>query len=558
MEFEPDRMKAQIAWAAEHFFDMQARAEKALQKGDLLSAVVWTQIASDFAFHRHPGFYASPALESLLLEVARKQEETSIGGKTPSLPAAPMEKGAKPRILHVVTQAYWTGGHTRLLARLIANTGDRFVHNLVSTNQKKPLPDWLLSGVKASGGWYTSLTAATPHLLKRASCLRSLSLGWADCVFLHTHPYDALPPLAFGCDGGPPVVLVNHADHVFWLGASVADVVADYRLAGQAITLKRRGARVSKILPIPLSEPDTGMPKALAREKLGIDKDSVVLLTIATPYKYTPFGGYDFIETLTKIVARNKRAILLAVGPAAEGRWLEASRRTDGRIRALGMQSDLRVFHSCADVYLDSFPFGSFTAWPEAGIRGEPVLGLTNLQVPMYTNLDVVPDKSITHADSLDEYISRLDRLIADPEFRRVKGAECRMDLGSRHLLPGWNDYLHKIMLGLPDRHSVAGKLEVSTALETYDLYLAGFNALYDAHSTRNSSLRGHGRHFPFAARCSIYLQSLVGKGDHGKLQFKFCTGLYPKFLLKRIASSFTRNGKHGDIRLSRLLRNKS
>ncbi len=540
-EFDPDKIRDQLAWAAGYFHDFQSQAEQALEKGDFATAVAWAQVAADFAFRRHPGFYASPSLDSLLRQVAENLQEQSAAWKNMSTTAAAPGFSAKPRILHVVTQAYRTGGHTRLLARLINNTADRYVHNLVATGQKSPLPDWLLTAVMASGGRYTSLSLSTVRLLSRAAALRDLSRSWADIVFLHTHPHDAVPVVAFGRDGGPPVIVMNHADHGFWLGANVADVVADYRLAGQGITLAQRGARVSGILPIPLSEPGERLPKAMAREKLGIDKEQVVLLTISAPYKLTPFAGYDFLETVTEVLARNKRAVLLAVGPAAEGKWLEASRRVDGRIMAVGSQSDLKIYHASADVYLDSFPFGSFTSWLEAGILGVPVVGLTNVYAPMYTNLDVVSEKSKTHVDTIGEYGSVLETMIADPDLRRFRGEEFRTELRSIHLMPGWNSFLEKIVALLPQSHSVDRKQKVSTEVNSNGVFLAGYNSLYDAGYTYAVSFRKQGRHFPFATRCELFWQSLRGTGRYGKFPFKSLIGEYPRFLLNRMVYRFNR-----------------
>jgi glycosyltransferase involved in cell wall biosynthesis len=541
LEFDPDKIKAHIAWASEYFYDIQSQAEQSMQKGNFPAAVVWAQIAADFAFHRHPGFYASPSLESLLQKVAENLEEETADRINMSTAVTAPGTSSKPRILHVVTQALRTGGHTRLLARLINNSSDRYVHNLVSTTQKTPLPNWLFSAIEASGGRYTALSLSTPKLLKRASALRRLGSCWADIVFLHIHPHDAVPLLAFGRDGGPPVIIMNHADHGFWLGANIADVVADYRLAGQAITLSQRGARVSGILPIPLSDPCERMPGPIAREKLGISGNSVVLLTIASPYKFTPYGGYDFLETITGILSHNKRAVLLAVGPAAEARWLEASRRVEGRIMALGKQSDLKIYHACADVYLDSFPFGSFTSVLEAGILGVPVVGMTNIHAPMYTNLDVTSEKSKTHADSMDEYRSLLEMMIENPDFRRVKGEECRAELSSIHLLPGWNNYLEKIIALLPGSHSVNRKIEVSAEINTNGIYLAGINALQDANYTYANSLRKQGRYFPFTTRCDLYIKSLRGKRKFGEFPFKTLIGEYPRLLVNRIVYHFDR-----------------
>ena len=532
----PDKLKTDLAWAADHFHDMELRAEQSLQRGELLAAAVWAQIAADFAWHRHPGFYASPALETLLIQVAEALKESSAERINLSGGAALSGISSKPRILHVITNALPTGGHTRLMTRLMQNSSDRYVHSLATTGQKAPLPDWVISAVKSSGGWYTSLSLASPHLLKRAALLRQLGRSRADIVFLHTNPNDVLPLVAFGVDGGPPVVFSNHADHVFWLGTSVADVVADLRLSGQALSLSRRGARVSRILPIPLSEPGPEMSNSLARAKLGIDGDAVVLLTIASPYKYTAFGGYDFIDAVTEILARNKKAILLAVGPSMEGRWLESSRRLNGRIKALGYQTDLQMFHACADVYLDSFPFASFTSMLDTGIRGVPVVGLSNPQVPIFSDLDITPEQSRSHVVSLEDYMALLGRMIADPDFRRAKGDEGQAQIRATHLLPGWDEYLKAVMRALPNSHSVVRKLELSTAMDTNDIFLTGFNALNEAHYTRSLSLAKNGRYFPFTTRADLLLQGLRG-GE--RLPSRAWIGELPRFLLKRVVSLF-------------------
>jgi hypothetical protein len=60
----------QLSWAKQQFERVVVKAKKALNNGNLLSAVAWAQIGADFARHRHPGFYTNIALESLLLDVA--------------------------------------------------------------------------------------------------------------------------------------------------------------------------------------------------------------------------------------------------------------------------------------------------------------------------------------------------------------------------------------------------------------------------------------------------------------------------------------------------------
>ncbi len=533
-----DRLVEHLAWAADRFNALASRAGDAEQAGDLRSAVVWAQIAADFAWHRHPGFYVSPFLESLLLRVATSPEITgSLCLPDLKIPVFDGDH-SKTRILHVITKAYATGGHTRLIERLINNTTDRYVHSIVGTEQESPLPPWLSSAVTSSGGWYKFLPLITTNLLKRARILRQFRYNWADIVFLHTHPSDALPTVSFGIDGGPPVLLVNHADHVFGLGSTVADVFADLRLSGQAVSRARRGARISKILPIPLIEPPNRTPDSLAREKLHIDRDSVILLTIASSYKYTAFGGYDFIATVTEVVARHKQAILLVVGPKAQGRWLEASRRVEGRIRVLGRQNDLRIFHDCADIYLDSFPFASLTSMLDVGLRGLPVIGLRNPDAPIYTDLDLTLGPSQTHVGSRDEYLTLLGKMIEDEKFRHDKGRECRERIRGSHLVPGWDVYLRGVMAALPKSHRVNRPLKLCGKTDANDTFLAGFNDLTEAGYSVDVSIGKHARLLPFAERGQLLLQGLRKVDGRKLLPLKAYLGEFPRFLVKSFLAS--------------------
>ena len=52
-----------------------SRAQIALRNGKLNSAIAWAQIGADFALNKHPGFYNSMTLESILIDVANRLNE---------------------------------------------------------------------------------------------------------------------------------------------------------------------------------------------------------------------------------------------------------------------------------------------------------------------------------------------------------------------------------------------------------------------------------------------------------------------------------------------------
>ena len=453
-------------------------AQKALKTGRLNSVIAWAQIGAEFACFRHPGFYNSVTLESLLLEVADRldtQKEARVVGERIHIRQPDTNK---KRVLHVMTEAYGAGGHTRVVSGWIRNTSETAVHSVVTTAQQGPLPNDIASSIAATGGGYQSLAASSSNLLTRSFLLRQVSRSWADVVVLHAHPYDALPVVAFGVDDGPPVIFFNHADHRFWLGASVADVVADLRPLGQKITLSRRGVKNSKILPVPIIRTNPTSSPEIIRRQFDVKKDITVLLTIGDEYKYTPFAGYDFAGIMAKILRRNPNVVLFAVGPRQQGRWAKASALVGGRIRAMGVVdwADLHAVYACADIYVDGFPIGGTTALLEAGSQGIPIIGLHIPEAPhLNASDDIALEKFNTHAPSPEAFTASLENMITQSSLRNQKSAQIKESIELNHFSPGWNDFLDDIIRSLPSEHSAKLAISPNFPPDTADLFLAGF-----------------------------------------------------------------------------------
>lgn len=467
-----------------------SRAQIALKNGKLNSVIAWAQIGADLACGRHPGFYTSVPLESLLLDVAYRLDERKEAKAIDQKICLQHTSSDKKNVLHVMTEAYEVGGHTRLVSEWIRNTSDEAVHGVVTTAQQGPLPKDL-SSIIANGGWYQSLKTFSPDLLTRSCLLRQLSRKWADVVVLHIHPSDALPIVAFGVSDGPPVILFNHAGHMFWLGASVADVVADILPWQQKITLDRRGAKNSKILPIPISKANTESDHEVAKKQFGIKNDTITLLTIGSEYKYTPFAGYDFVNTMVKILRRNSNVVLFAVGPRQQGRWAKASAIVGGRIRAMGLVdfSDLPAFYDVADIYVDSFPLAGGVALLEAGVRGIPIIGLREQEAPN-PNLsdDISLEKFDVYAPSLEAFTISLENMIAQPSLCSHKTTQIKESIEAKHCPPGWNNFLDDIMGSLPSEHTAKLADPSNRPMDQTDLFLAGFEAaVRSSENTQNA-----------------------------------------------------------------------
>ena len=410
---------------------LTGRAERELAAGRPEAAAAWAQIAGQFAWTNHSGVFASPRLEALLFRL--------------SATIATVTRAAPPRqdprsVLHVLTQAYATGGSTREV-ECWAQQDTARTHRVAVTRQgPSELPASLVEALGTDA--IARLDAGPGGLLRRAARLRRLSAE-ADVVVLHVHPYDVAPVLAFGeGSGAPPVVMVNQADHVFWLGTSVSDAVLHMRESGREVAERRRGIEPERsvICARPLAPRERAESRAEAKRRLGVPEDAVLLVTAAAATKYRPIGGPGFLDLVIPVLERNPGAQLVAAGPAPEGDWAEASERTGGRIRALGRLNDIASLHEAADVYVDSFPFSSLTSLLEAGCLGTPAVTFRGHPDECAVLGGDVPgvDEHIHRPADPAAFAAVLDRLISDADWRLESGERTRLAIAATHLGDGW------------------------------------------------------------------------------------------------------------------------
>ena len=410
---------------------LETKVEQLWRAGRLDAAAGWAEIAADFAAWNHPGRFASPRLERALSDIGRRtvrSERTADAAGT-------------ARVLHVLTEAYQTGGHTRFAWRWITGDPDR-EHSLVLTTPGAQAPAWLTDAVSD----VTVLESAGP--LARAQELRTLADGF-DAVVLHVHMYDVVPVIAFAHrPAGPAVVFEEHADHLFWLGTSVADVVTNGRAAGRRVNVERRQVAPERVvaLPVPVPPFERSLTRAEAKRRLGISPSTPVLLTIAVPHKFMRVGPVGFCDLVEPILRARRDAVLVAVGPRDEGEWAELNRRTGGRVRAVGLQGDLTAFHHAADIYLDSYPFGSNTSMLEAAGHGVPVASFSpdpDAHGLLMSNFLGMEDAVVLERTP-DAYAARLIELLGSPALRTELGDRCRDGMERAHSGDAWNAALEE------------------------------------------------------------------------------------------------------------------
>ena len=439
------------------------------READDEEAVRLSHIAAIFATQNHPGRFCSKVIEARLCAIGKRCREKVSAQYTPF------------SFLHVMTKCFSYGGHTRLVEGWIDFSHERESHSVALVAQgTETIPERLTEAVRRRKGNIFNLGETSA--VDKSLVLRGLG-SQHQYVILHTHMEDPIPIVAFGTtEFQRPVLLYNHADHIFWLGASVCDFILDMSTSGQFLTQGRRGHR-SALLPIPLdsASPPSPNDKAACRENilgtLQMPSSAKLVLSIGSPHKYKAVdSGRGFLHIARDILSRDENVYILVIGPSKqEQMWMDAFQTTAGRVNALGLvpRHQLNRYFLAADVYLDPYPCGGATAFLEALASGLPAVSVANGLTPFdsYHDLLLSPEAA---AQRVIEYLN--GGFSAEDALRRIE---------RYHSRAAWSTNLEKVLNDVPAAHHVYDVADDFRA-EDYDINLSKFRMKKFPFSLRN------------------------------------------------------------------------
>jgi len=474
---------AVVAWCLRN-------AQRSERAGDAERAGLWAYVAAGTAADFGHSYLCSAPLELLLGRLAQRTTTRQ----------PPTRSGGASRWLHVMSVSWALGGHTRLALRWIEHAPVHERHDLVLTSQPlDALAPTLAAAVRSRGGEATSL-AQTPGLIARAAALRERAYAHADVVVLHVHMWEVVPAVAFGVAGGPPVLLVNHADHAFWVGAAAADCVVDIRDSGLALSTRLRGVRASAVLPVPLDDRgpaahDRAPAAARVADPAALDREHV-LLTIGRMVKYRAHPALDFASAALRIVDALGDCTLLAVGPdPSDPRWRALHERTAGRIIAVGEQDDLAPWHAAADLYVEGFPIGSYTALLEVALAQRPFVRKPWLAPPDVLPIDRGALAAFEPPRDADAYVDAAIALARDAAQRRALAQAARAAVARAHCGSGWTAHLAALQGAVHGEHAVGLGFDPQPLPDGLARYIAGLRADAQTRAPLDYALEAATRH---------------------------------------------------------------
>ncbi|MGL6363261.1 hypothetical protein ACSZM1_15190 [Aeromonas veronii] len=386
------------------------------------------------------GRYCSPVIEDVYLEMARRIH-------------SPVKRSFdKDSTLHVMTECYGVGGHSKVVERWLSICDNREKHSIVFTSQKlQIIPHDFFELIRNKRGEVISLSDVK-FISSKAKLLRSIASGY-ERIVLHIHMYDVVPLVAFGTEEFTrPIIFYNHADHLFWLGASIADVVAETREWGKMFSQKYRGINGSMVLSIP---PSKNMKRYDTSVQAGnVINDCIRILSVGSAHKYIELNENNLTRYIEWVLREYSNTEFVLVGPKKEqfpqlGRLIK---EYPSRVFILGPRSnsELHELMLSSDLVIDSFPMSGGTALGEAVSLGVPVLAIQSVT----GHLDYTY-RSESYCYTFDELLFKTGKFISDPEYRSVLSSDIYRCFSESEDIDKWRERLDNIIRSLPERHSV-------------------------------------------------------------------------------------------------------
>ena len=393
-----------------------------------------------FAVTHTTDIFASDVIEKTFLELAQSF----------SVPLP--EKYEKDTILHVMTEAYTVGGHTRCVERWIAQFPEHR-HSCIVLRQNGRFPELLRTLVGDSGGKLIFYDPMAP-MVERAKELRVLASNF-ERVILHIHMDDPIALIAFGTEEFTrPIVFFNHADHAFWLGVSIADHVADLNLARHQITLEQRQAKAATKLGIPMeSKEQFFLQKEEARRRLSIPQNKHIVFSGGNAAKYEPLGHPDFFDIVSDMLEYDRNIIFYIAGVKGTSLfWPKLKKLYPDNLFLVGdldYDTEFMPYLAASDLVLDSYPVCGGTFIIDAIRAGRPVLTLrTSLQNDFLI-------QSLAYCQNYEEFLHKAKSILKDSVYAKSLYEDVYTRWKEETDPAIWRKKCREIYAALPEKHAL-------------------------------------------------------------------------------------------------------
>lgn len=380
-------------------------AQKLFEEKLYEDCINYIEKTASFGWFNFSGYYKSETLEILLAKIQQR-----------ILPiASHQQKQIKTnKILHICSEVYTSGGHSKLLYNWIKNDFSK-KHTILSTRLSMEEITDISNFYLAGNIDVEHISVKSSSKIESTKLLNQQLLNGYDAITLHIHPDETITNIVLSQkDITTPVCLINHADHVFWLGTSIADMVLQIRESSISIDEERRNILKERqfFLPIPIETAHN-----IEEGDTNSETNFINILSTGTAYKYNPNEQYNFLEEAFKIVEENPEVIFNIVGMNSDSDYAKEYQHERIILHGIVSSQKLAEIENITDIYIEGFPMPSFTALLQVALRKIP-FALHYNPLPLFKLFSDNNEHNIVYPKNLDEWHSNIKKLIRDTKYR--------------------------------------------------------------------------------------------------------------------------------------------
>lgn len=410
-----------------------------LFKNNLLEDCInYIELTARFAWFNYSGYYKSNALENLIKRIGVKLIlEKNIKNSTNS-----------NKILHICSEVYEGGGHSKLLYNWILNQPQKS-HSILSTRMHfddlRNITDKYLNNKSEVELFNIKSNTKLEEVYNLVNIILNNDFEY---IVLHIHPDEVVANIVLTQEiFNIPVIFVNHADHVFWLGVTSADYFLQIRSSNIEIDNYRRGLPLERQMFVPI-------PIPYQKIKNDINCDNIYLLSTGTTYKYTPNENYNFLNEIFKVVDKHTNVIFNVVGIQKDNPY--AQKYLHERIIYHGIISieELKKIEEITDIYVEGFPMSSFTALLQVSLQKIPFI-LHYKPLNIFKLFKESIENDIKYPENLISWHNEIDNLITKDTYRKRVAEKQFSFVKNNYDIFSWKKRIDDLEIKLQNFHKV-------------------------------------------------------------------------------------------------------
>jgi glycosyltransferase involved in cell wall biosynthesis len=399
------------------------RARRRSQDGDFDECLLSAYAAAQAAYLHHFGIWSDPDLDALLAEIA----PTMAGDLDAPRPRG--GNGSGPRIVHLVSVLRDTGGHTQVVRQWAEAMRPLCADQAIVSSELEDSTRLGPSARSALAGTMSEIRLC-PRRVSGAERVRWTAARLVelcpDHVVLHVDPADAYAITALQAARtriAMRPIFFTHADHVFNLGADLAERVVLHRELGAQYSYWYRGIPPDRMRIVPLVS-NGARARPVDRGSLGIPKQATVSISVGSYYKFMPDAHWNYGAILARLLEAEPEHHHVMVGEGRERhrRGLVrsiSSGQNDAseRVHWLGQRTDLDALFAASDFLIDSAPLPGGLVKIQAMASGLPMVAVHHPVYPLWRTGALDDDYPLA-ASSGEDVVALSRRLIHDPGLR--------------------------------------------------------------------------------------------------------------------------------------------